>query len=87
MSAPEVTTHVSAPSTVRTPAATLELQHGLRDRVHPVQVTLREQPAVRVHRQPPARRVAPLRTRSPPPPRSANPSPSRPISTVLVKQS
>ena len=55
ISAPDVTTHVSAPSTVRTPGATLELQHRLRDRVHPVQVALRQQPAVRVHRQPAAR--------------------------------
>ena len=82
MSAPEVTTHVSAPATGPLAAAALQLQHGLGHRVHPVQVALGEQAAVRVHRK-----RAPARTNSPPPPRSASPRPSRPMSTVLVKQS
>ena len=68
-------------------AAPLDLQAGLGDGVHAVQVALREQPAVGVGRQRPPSRVSPLRTNAPDPPRSHSPSPSRPMSTVLVKQS
>ena len=51
MSAPEVTTHVSRAGDGAVAGAALQLEHGLGHRVHPVQVALGEQAAVRVHRE------------------------------------